>query len=116
MPLFVSQGRYTEGAIKAMLAKPEDRTAAVAKLVDRAGGKLIAFYLLFGEYDWMIVYEAPSGQEAAAIMLAAVGAGAITNTKTMLAMSGAEAQAAFELGRALGAEHGVPGPSRAGRP
>ena len=29
MPVFVSLGRYSENAIKAMLAKPEDRTAAV---------------------------------------------------------------------------------------
>ena len=41
MPLFVSQGRYTEGAIKAMLTKPEDRTAAATKLVEQAGGKLL---------------------------------------------------------------------------
>ena len=109
MPLFVSQGRYTEGAIKAMLAKPEDRTAAVTGLVERAGGRLVAFYLLFGEYDWMLIYEAPSGQEAAAIMLAAVGAGAITDTRTMLAMSGTEAQAAFEAGHALGADYRSPG-------
>ena len=105
MPLFVSQGRYTEGAIKAMLVRPEDRTAAVAKLVERAGGKLIAFYLLFGEYDWMIVYEAPSGQEAATVMLAVVGAGAVASTRTVLAMNGAEAQAALEAGHALGADY-----------
>ena len=109
MPLFVSQGRYTEGAIKAMLVRPEDRTAAVTKLVEQAGGKLRAYYMLFGEYDWMIVYEAPSAQEAAAIMLAAVGAGAITSTRTMLAMSGAEAQAAFEAGHTLGASYPSPG-------
>ena len=104
MPVFVSMGRYTEGAIKAMLVRPEERTAAVTKLVERAGGRMIAFYLLFGEYDWMIIYEAPGPQEAAAIMLAAVGAGAITSTRTMLAMSGAEAQSAFEAGRALGSD------------
>ena len=109
MPLFVSQGRYTEGAIKAMLARPEDRTAAATKLVEQAGGKLLAYYMLFGEYDWMIVYEAPSAQQAAAVMLAAVGAGAITSTRTMLAMSGGEAQAAFQVGHALGADYRSPG-------
>ena len=109
MPLFVSQGRYTEGAIKAMLTKPEDRTAAATKLVEQAGGKLLAYYMLFGEYDWMIVYEAPSAQQAAAVMLAAVGAGAITSTRTMLAMSGAEAQAAFEAGHTLEASYPSPG-------
>ena len=29
MPVFVSLGRYSENAVKGMLAKPEDRTAAV---------------------------------------------------------------------------------------
>ena len=111
MHVFVSLGRYSESAIKGMLAKPEDRTAAVAQLIEKAGGKLIAYYMLFGEYDWMIVYEAPSAQQAAAVMLAAVGAGAITSTRTMLAMSGGEAQAAFEAGHAL--EAGYPSPGAA---
>jgi uncharacterized protein with GYD domain len=109
MHVFVSLGRYSESAIKGMLAKPEDRTAAVAQLIEKAGGKLIAYYMLFGEYDWMIVYEAPSAQQAAAVMLAAVGAGAITSTRTMLAMSGGEAQAAFQVGHALGADYRSPG-------
>ena len=110
MPLFVSQGRYTEGAIKAMLARPENRTAAVAELVERAGGKLIAFYLLFGEYDWMIVYEAPSGQEAAAISSPRwAPARSPVPSMTMLAMGGAEAQAAFEAGHALETDYRAPG-------
>ena len=41
MPVFMSLGRYSESAIKGLLAKPEDRTAAVTKLVEKAGGKLI---------------------------------------------------------------------------
>lgn len=109
MPVFVSMGRYSEGAIKAMLAQPEDRTPIMAKLVRQAGGKLIAFYVLFGEHDWLLVYEAPGGKEAASIVLAAVGLGAVANTKTMLAMTGAEAQAAFAAGQALGAAHKTPG-------
>ena len=109
MPVFVSLGRYSESAIKGMLAKPEDRTAAVTKLVEQAGGKLIAWYMLFGEYDWVTVYEMPSGKEAAATMLTVAGAGAITDMRTMLAMTGAEAKAAFESGQALGASYRAPG-------
>jgi uncharacterized protein with GYD domain len=109
MPLFVSQGRYTEGAIKAMLAKPEDRTAAATKLVEQAGGKLLAYYMLFGEYDWMLIYEAPSGTAAAAAVLTAVGAGAVTDTKTMLALTGTEAKKAFETSGAVAAAYRVPG-------
>jgi uncharacterized protein with GYD domain len=109
MPLFVSQGRYTEGAIKAMLAKPEDRTAAATKLVEQAGGKLLAYYMLFGEYDWMLIYEAPSGTAAAAAVLTTVGAGAVTDTKTMLALTGTEAKKAFETSGAVAAAYRVPG-------
>lgn len=109
MPVFVSLGRYSESAIKGMLAKPEDRTAAVAKLVEQAGGKLLGYYLLFGEYDYMTISEMPSGKEAAAAVLAAVGAGAASHSVTMLAMTGAEAKAAFEAGQALGATYRAPG-------
>ena len=32
MPIFITQGHFTSEAIKGMLAKPEDRSAAVARL------------------------------------------------------------------------------------
>ena len=109
MPVFVSLGRYSESAIKGMLAKPEDRTAAVKKLLEQAGGKLLAWYMLFGEYDYMVIAEFPSGKEAAGATLAVAGAGAVTDMRTMLAMTGAEAKAAFEAGQALGAAYRAPG-------
>jgi uncharacterized protein with GYD domain len=65
--------------------------------------------MLFGEYDWMVVYEVPSGKEAAATMLATTGVGAVTDTRTMLAMTAAEGRAAFEAGQALGAAYRAPG-------
>ena len=111
MPVFVSLGRYSENAVKGMLAKPEDRTAAVTKLIEQAGGKLLAWYMLFGEYDYLSIAEFPSGTGAAATTLAAAGAGAVTDTRTMLAMTGAEAKAAFEAGQALGTAYRAPGTS-----
>jgi hypothetical protein len=57
--------------------------------------------MLFGEYDYLSIAELPSGKEAAAATLAALGTGAITDTRTMLAMTGAEAKVAFETGQAL---------------
>ena len=109
MPVFVTQCRYRQSAVKAMLANPEDRGAAVAKLVEQAGGTLIDYYVLFGEYDWMIIYELPSGKEAAAVALTALGAGAVTDTKTMLAMTTVEAKAAFAAAQNLAAAYRTPG-------
>src|SRR5262249_32308366 len=41
-------GRYTADAVKSMLARPENREEAVAKLFKSVGGKLIGWYLTFG--------------------------------------------------------------------
>jgi uncharacterized protein with GYD domain len=60
MTTYIVQGRYSPEAIKGMMAKPEDRAAAVAKLFEAAGGKLISYYLTFGEYDFLCVAEADS--------------------------------------------------------
>ena len=54
MLIFISQGRYTQDAIKGMVAKPEDREPALRQLWEQAGAKLLAFYITFGEYDWLV--------------------------------------------------------------
>ena len=51
MPIYISRGRFTSDAIKGMLAKPENREEAVAKLFKSVGGKLIGWYLTFGPVD-----------------------------------------------------------------
>jgi hypothetical protein len=43
MPIFISRGRFTSDAVKGMLAEPENREEAVAKLFQSVGGKLIAW-------------------------------------------------------------------------
>ena len=52
MPIYISRGRFTSDAIKGMLAKPENREEAVAKLFESVGGKLIGWYLTFGHHDF----------------------------------------------------------------
>ena len=48
MPIYISRGRFTADAVKGMLAKPENREEAVAKLFKSVGGRLIGWYLTFG--------------------------------------------------------------------
>ena len=58
MPIYITQGRYTRDAIKGMIVKPEDRADAVGRLLSKAGGRLIGYYLTFGEYDFLAIAEA----------------------------------------------------------
>jgi hypothetical protein len=37
MPIYVLRGRYSAEALKGMIASPEDREAAIAKVVEKAG-------------------------------------------------------------------------------
>ena len=43
MPTYISRGRFTSEAVKGMLAKPENREEAVAKLFKSVGGRLVGW-------------------------------------------------------------------------
>ncbi len=95
MPIFITQGRYTREAVKGMVVSPEDRADSVGRLLTRVGGKLIAYYLTFGEYDFLVIAETPSETQMAAVLLAAASSGGMTDLKTTLAMTSVEAKGAF---------------------
>jgi uncharacterized protein with GYD domain len=95
MPIYITQGRYTREAIKGMTARPEDRADAVSRLLAKAGGRLIGWYMTFGEYDFLAIAEAPSEIQMAAALIAVAGGGGITDLRTTVALTAAEAQGAF---------------------
>ncbi len=95
MPIYITQGRYTRDAVKGMLVKPEDRTEAVSRLLGKVGGKLIGYYLTFGEYDFLLIADAPDNTQMAAALLAAGSGAGVTDLKTTVAMTSIEAKGAF---------------------
>lgn len=94
MPIFITQGRFTQDAVKGMLAKPEDRAEAVGQLFAKGGGKLLSYYMTFGDYDFLVISEGPFEGVATSVIVAAAGGG-VTDLKTTLAMPSAEMKAAF---------------------
>ena len=94
MAIFITQGRFSPDAIRGMLAKPEDREGAIRELFAQSGGKLLAYYMTFGDYDFMIVSGGPfEGVATSAIVAAATGG--VSSLKTTLAMTPADMQQAF---------------------
>ena len=89
MPLYIYRGRYGADAAKGMMASPEDREAALAKVFANAGGKLLAFYMTFGEDDFLTVAECPDNNAALALAIAGAAGGSIASMKK-------EAMAIFE--------------------
>ena len=95
MPIYISQGRYTRDAIKGMIAKPEDRSEAVGKLLNDVGGKLLSYYLTFGEYDFLLICEAPNEQAIASAVLTAAAGGGVSDVRTTVALTGKDAKGVF---------------------
>jgi uncharacterized protein with GYD domain len=95
MPIYITQGRYTREAIKGMIVKPEDRADAVARILSKIGGRLLGYYLTFGEFDFLAIAEAPNDIQMAAVLLAAGCGGGFTGLKTTVALTSVEAKGAF---------------------
>lgn len=109
MSTYITQGRWTADGIKGMLAHPEDRANAIKKMFDATGGKLISYYVTFGEYDFLIVAESPSEQAMLSGLIVAGAAGAVTNLKTTLAVTTAQAKDAFEAAKGVVSTYKPPG-------
>jgi uncharacterized protein with GYD domain len=110
MPNYITPGRYTRGAVKGMLIRPEDRADAASRHVSKADGRLISYYLTFGEYDFMSTAEMPNDTQAAALLTAAAGGGVIGLGATV-AMTSVEAKGAFaaanDLAPGFGSASGI---------
>jgi uncharacterized protein with GYD domain len=94
MSLFITQGRFTQDAVKGMIAKPEDRAEEIRQLLAKLDGKLLAYYFAFGEYDFLLISEGPTEGVATSAMVVAAGGG-VTDLKTTLAMTSAEMKNVF---------------------
>ena len=79
---FITQASYTSEAWANLVKNPENREAATRALVEKVGGRLIAYYYCFGEHDTITIYEAPDETVAAGAILASIGAGHVKACKT----------------------------------
>ncbi len=74
MPLYMYQASYTSEAWAEQLKNPQNRLEQMRPVVEAAGGKLLAFYYAFGEYDVVAIMEAPDNVSISALAIAAGGA------------------------------------------
>jgi uncharacterized protein with GYD domain len=103
MAIFILQGRFTGQYLKGGLAAPEDRTAAMSRLCEQAGGKLISLYYTLGQYDFALISEMPDAKSAALLPLVIIAGGAVTDAVTSPAFTTAEGKELFErAGRIVG--------------
>jgi uncharacterized protein with GYD domain len=95
MPLYLGQFAYTQQAVKAMVANPQDREAAAAEAAESVGVKLLGFWFAFGEFDGVFLAEAPDNASAAGLAMAIAGGGALSKLETTVLMDMQEAKEAM---------------------
>jgi uncharacterized protein with GYD domain len=64
------------------MEQPSDRVTVASKAVESAGGKLEAYYLMFGQYDGFVIVDLPDSRAAAATSLAVSSTGAFEHLDT----------------------------------
>ena len=87
MALYMTQFSYTAEAWKALVKRPEDRAAVFAAQIEKLGGRMISFYYCMGEFDGVVIYEAPDEQTAAAMVFTATSPGHLKETRTTSLMT-----------------------------
>jgi uncharacterized protein with GYD domain len=85
MAKYLSQAKLTEKGLQALLKEGgSKRREAIEKAVKSLGGKLEAFYYVFGDYDVVGIVDLPDNVAATAASLLITAGGATTVRTTVL--------------------------------
>jgi uncharacterized protein with GYD domain len=101
MSLSMIQFSYKSETVGNLVKNPEDRSIAVRNLVEKLGGKLLAFYYTYGDYDGFLIADMPDNTSTLATVMAAFSAGGTAKLKTTVIITVKEAMAAMKKASGL---------------
>jgi uncharacterized protein with GYD domain len=82
MPYYMVQAAYTSEGWATLVKNPQNRAEAVRPAIEKAGGSLINWFWAFGDYDAVVIVEAPDNVTAASLAAAVAAGGATKAVKT----------------------------------
>jgi uncharacterized protein with GYD domain len=88
MPTYITLAQWTQQGIEKVKESPA-RLDAFKQLVKSAGGEVKGFYMVTGQYDMVIVTEAPNDEVVAKAVLATASRGGV-RTETFRAFTEGE--------------------------
>jgi uncharacterized protein with GYD domain len=88
MATYISLIQFTQQGLETIKESPK-RIDAARKAYEQAGAKLKEIYLLMGEYDLIVISEAPNDETAAKVSLT-LGSKGNVRTRTSRAFTEAE--------------------------
>jgi uncharacterized protein with GYD domain len=109
MPTYLTLFSYTTSAWREMVDRPEDREAAAREVIEANGGRLLAFYWMFGEHDGLAIYEAEDAVVAATVLTGIIASGRIEGLETHALLSGSETRRVLDMAKLATADYVPPG-------
>lgn len=111
MPTYMTEFSYTKAAWHNMVQRPENREAAVRRVMEANGGTLIAFYWMFGSHDGLAIFETADAVVAATVLAGIRATGRIETMETRELLTATESQRVLDLARFAASEYAPPGGS-----
>ena len=90
MGLYMYEVAYTPQSLAAQIKQPQDRIEAARPSLEAMGIKILVWGYPLGEYDVVIVIEAPDDTTAASVALAVTAGGAVKSSRTTRLLTGQE--------------------------
>jgi uncharacterized protein with GYD domain len=90
MALYMYQASYTAKSMAAQVKDLQDPVEAIRPTLDDLGAEIVVAGFPFGEYDVVVVYEAPDDMTAASVAMAVAAEGEVKSAKTTRLLSGQE--------------------------
>lgn len=109
MPIFITYASYSQSGVQGMLKKLANRTGPVKALMEKVGGKLLAFYMTTGSNDVVVISEVPDGTDAVAVGMAVAASGAVEKIETVRAWTADDFVAITQKAAGLTGDYTPPG-------
>jgi uncharacterized protein with GYD domain len=107
MPTYMLQAAYTPESWAAQISHPQNRADELQQRCAVHGVRVLSFYYAFGEYDVVVIVEAPDNVTAAALAMVVASGGAVKALKTTVLMTSQEGYTAMQ--QASGTSYSPPG-------
>ena len=96
-------------AVAGLMDRPSDRAAVVGAALDTVGGRLDAYYWMFGPFDGFVIIDVPDSASAAAVSLAVGSTNALDRVETYELFGSDEVASLLERAKAVRANYQPPG-------
>lgn len=109
MPRYVSLFSYTGDAWDRMVREPANRAEAARRTIEDAGGRMEAFYWMFGDHDGLVIFSMPTEAAAAAYSATVASSGRLGTHVTHQLLDMADATEALRLAQRIRRSYRPPG-------